>query len=1157
MSDAAVQQPSPTKRGRGRGRGASARGAASTRAGRKPVAGRRGRQKVYETSRAQAAHERQRDLKNAYATVAAAMKPALEELADRNLDLLKSKFDAHQEVDQYAEITGVLNQRLQARLSELDAKLKLSTECANNEWTAEQQYTKQSFRNRWDDLIEDYLDAQLRRLDVLEELQRNRDPVTKRDESWNYKPITTEEAAEQGIYRKIYKGVEVPYPWLHPELVLETNKSKAVRTPSKRKTADLFEGQPTPKRPASALDEKASASIPRHIGGLLSAVAPEEPNSQPPSPSPVDDNGELPYPQANEPAAGTRGRKRKHPPVRSPSLEGEESGGEEDETMPPVPNGASDPDAYGVRLINKRPRAGDMPNNRIMVPTLFQFDSHEIGFRDSTNDKSRGATKAKRRKFLGQPNSGSMFFDRTLWTYDATQYADGELDQETVQKHKLHPKHGLFLDSSVNESDPPRPYQSGWKPTVFVPPDGKLIHTSRSIRAAKAEDAYAKKTLQVMMSRFMEKRGMTEDDIHDPEAERLLRERDERQLELEREEDEAQDEEERQLGAHNMRLLLDATTTVESEEAQDAKTLQEAQNVSPILSRPSTMSRPYDAIRDVFGNSDLPPPAPSPQPRHEDAPAMNILADLAIHGAEELHNMPPSILKYEEAQHIPIQMPEPVRPKQLRDPQELVQGEDPLESHDYPDPQHPSAQMQLAMPEHFMGREQPYSVQPSSQPYQDRQVSQPPLAPPENFSYRGPGMPHEQQHMAQSMQAPQPFLGHQAPPPQAPPEAYAYRESEPPYENPQITRQAQLPPRLSDEHYIPVPNTDDALLDPQLFENGQPPPASQLQASQQAGQQQPPQHSGVLQQPQTSFFQTALNSPTTPTPQSSSHYPDYPEPPQASQYPGPPTASASRPGQALDDSPGRTPFSNPSGMETQPLPPLRPLHRGSGSGQLMLPTAPGHQIPQHIMMAQMDDAEHYPAPPPSQPYSDHPYPSNGYGPDQPMMSTEQGPRPGYMAQPMMHSSQQQPPPYPVQQPYPPVAPMGSQLPPHYENAPSGPPNQNLQSPPPYANAHSGVPPSPGRRSGSISSSRNNNKQYREIKPAPRQAESWDNNGSELRTLMYNPYEGIRDYSATAPPPSHGPTQIRGWTHTTGSRKSRGKNSTDSHIDPSLAREEKK
>lgn len=145
MSDPAPQQLSPVKRGRGRGRGSSARGAASARAGRKVTAGRRGRQKIYETSRAQAAHERQRDLKNAYATVAAAMKPALEELADRNIDLLKSKFDAHQEVEQYAEITRFLDQRLQGRLSELDAKMKLSTATAHHEWNAKQTYTDESF----------------------------------------------------------------------------------------------------------------------------------------------------------------------------------------------------------------------------------------------------------------------------------------------------------------------------------------------------------------------------------------------------------------------------------------------------------------------------------------------------------------------------------------------------------------------------------------------------------------------------------------------------------------------------------------------------------------------------------------------------------------------------------------------------------------------------------------------------------------------------------------------------------------------------------------------------------------------------------------------------------------------------------------------------
>lgn len=976
--------------------------------------------------------------------------------------------------------------------------------------------------------------------------------LKKLDLSWNYKSITTEEAAEQGIYRKIYKGVEVPYPHLHPELASEATKSKAIRTPIKRKGAELLEGQPTPKRPVSSLDNKAGADLPRHIGGLLSAVAPDEPASQPPSPSPVDDNDDNPSPP-NEPTAATRGRKRKQVPARSPSAEAEESDAGEDETLPPLPNGAAEPDEHGARLINKRARAGDMPNNRIMLPALFEYEPHEIGFRDSTNDKSRGATKAKRKKFLGQPNSNAMFFDRTLWTYDGTQYADGDLDQDLIAKHKLHPKYGLFMESSVNDEEPPRPYQPGWNPTVFVPPDGKIIHTSRSISKAKAEGAYVKKTLKSMLSQFMDQEDLTEDDLYDPETARLLDEREDNRIKLEQEEDEAQDEQDQQLGARNIDLLVNAGSALDSREAQETQSLQEAQNASPVLSRPSTMSRPYDAVRDIFGNSNLPPVTASTPPA-EDISAMKLLADIAIQEAGEPHGELAPSSNVEEPPRIPIQMPEPVRPKQLRNPQELVQAEG-MGSPEYPDPQQDPAP-RLAMPEHFMGGDRTYAAQPH-QNYHDQQVPQSPLAPPEHFTYQGPETVHERQHMMQAMQPPQSVSGHQGHPPPAPAESYGYREVDMPYEQSQMARQL---PHASDDRYVPVPNTDDALLDPQLFEDGQPPKALQHQKSLQAQQQQQSQHSNALQQPQTSFFQTALNSPSTPTQQGPPQGPDYPEPPQMTQYSGPPLAPAPRPAAAMEGSPGRTPFSNPAGADTQPLPPLRPLHRGSGSGQLMHPATPGPQGPQghqHIMMNPNDQMTHYPPPPP-QSYAEQPYPPNGYGPDQPLMSTEQGPRPGYMAQPTMQSGHQQPAPYSMHHPHPSGIPMGSQHPSQHEQGP-GHQGQILQSPPPYHNTHTAVSTSPGRRSGSISSSRNNsnnNKQYREIKPAPRH-ETWDNNGSELRTLMYNPFEGIRDYTATAPPPSHGPTQIRGWTHTTGSRKSRGKNSLDSQADPSPAREDKK
>lgn len=136
MSDVAVQNPSPAKRGRGSrgGRGAG-RGAASTRARGKPAI-RRGRAKVYEHARVQAAHERARDLKNSYVTLAAAMKPALEELADRNLDRLRTDFNAHQEVEAYNKVTHFLDKRLEDRIASIETERQLNDDCAHQHMTS-------------------------------------------------------------------------------------------------------------------------------------------------------------------------------------------------------------------------------------------------------------------------------------------------------------------------------------------------------------------------------------------------------------------------------------------------------------------------------------------------------------------------------------------------------------------------------------------------------------------------------------------------------------------------------------------------------------------------------------------------------------------------------------------------------------------------------------------------------------------------------------------------------------------------------------------------------------------------------------------------------------------------------------------------------------
>ncbi|CAN8097439.1 unnamed protein product [Discula destructiva] len=1122
MNDAAVHQPSPARRGRGRGRGGAGRGGASTRARGKPAVGRRGRAKVYDHPRAQAAHERQRDLKTAYATVAAAMKPALEELADRNLDRLRSDLDAHKEVDEYTEITSFLDERLEGRLAELETERRLVILTHTHLLVGTAQATQWGYENTIDEKVDDYYDTLLRRLDLLQELFENDEPVDKPDDSYNYKSITTEEAAQQGIYCRIHNGVEVPYPQIHPELAQGANKASDPsdpndpRTPSKRRVANQQDDEPTPKQPVTL---PPGSAFPRHIGGLLSAVAPDEPPSQPASPSPAetedDDDDEAPV---YEPAPGRRGRL-----PRAAAAVPDETPEVEVDNNPPMPPGASEPDESGVRTITKRARGNDSGSNRIMVPALYEYDELEIGFRDSTNDPSRnGGTKAKRKQYVNTPNSNYFQFDRTVGGYDMLEYKDGDLCKETIEKHKLHPKYGVFLKTSVNEEEPPRPYVSGRKPTVFVADNGKVQHTSRSIPAAKASDMRCKTLLKASLETLVERGDITEEELHDEEYHRLVKERDERRLKQKEMENAAQQKQNNKVFASNVASLVDAAAETDRRETAKVQRPQKSQSVSPAVPRASTRPRGYDAIRDVLTGSEPSSAAPTSAAAIDNSEATGLLqlADVALRNVEAAPPTARAPISNPESgqgslpdpatrasQQLTIQMPEPVRPNQLRDPSELEQhgglvkytSDNPF----LPEPLAPQ------LPQ-YTPRDHGYSVQPSQvQPYINR---------------------HDSHNTSMGT------------------DLYEYGEPEAHYGSPQLR-----PPSLQEDHYAPArPNTEDVafldpqtLVDPQLFENGQRPATSQLQAPrpEQVQQSQPPLSGGVLQQPQNSFFQTALNSPAVSPPLEHHQQPIYPEPPQAHQRFDTPNGALSRPPPVVEGSPGRTPFTHPNGTEQQPLPTLRPLQRGSGP--LMAP-APQAPAPRHFMMTPGDTAEDYPQPPTGQYYNQR-YQSNGFAP--PEQGTRSG---GYMAQPMMQTSQQvPPPPYP---PYPASGHRGSQPPPQYDYVGSS--TQIVQSPPPFGNGPDG-PPSPSMRGGiTPSSSRNKNNQYREIQPAPRMAEVEDSNGSELRTLLYNPAEVIRDYQATALPPSHGPTQIRGWTHTTGSKKSRGKNSTDSQIDPSLGQGER-
>lgn len=344
------------------------------------------------------------------------------------------------------------------------------------------------------------------------------------DDSWNFHEISDERFRDVKAhveYRTDLSGrtsygakIEVPCAKI-------VTGRRLARTPT---TVNTGSGQvdddikPSPKRKADEEPDvlpvpKRLGAVPRHIGGLLSAVV-----------APPDERDDY-----EAEAAGSPGAESKVPsptPVEEEDdiLEDEENdilmGDDEDdgthlrpsERLPPLPNGASEPDAYGVRLVNKRRTANFDVYNRILIPSLFEFEHHEIGFRDSTNDKSRGATKIKRGRFLGTPNSNTMHFDRSLWQYDATTYEDGDLDEELVKKHNLHPKHGLFLRTSTNDEETPKTRVSGQNPVIFYTPRGRTFNSSRSIRIARLEDgadiASKRPAVAAALDQFAEQEGV-------------------------------------------------------------------------------------------------------------------------------------------------------------------------------------------------------------------------------------------------------------------------------------------------------------------------------------------------------------------------------------------------------------------------------------------------------------------------------------------------------------------------------------------------------------------------------------------------------------------------------------------------------------------------
>lgn len=435
------------------------------------------------------------------------------------------------------------------------------------------------------------------------------------DDRYIFKDITEEDAKWQGVFYQTEDGVEVPYSGKTiSELMV---KPQTLPLDAKRKLDGQPEGQPAAKVAPVAKGEDAVAEMPRHPAGLLGAAeAIEESAATTP-----DSGSSAPSPAAAPEPAEEAARHRVSQRVTSGAVT------PADGPELPVPRGATDPDEYGVRLISRRPTRMDVPNNRVMVPNLFDWDDLDIGFRDSTNCVQKGATKQRRGKYLGKPGSNYVFVDRRAGIWDAT-LAAGELDDELVKKHKLHPTLGLVLPGSINEWEPPKPIASGWKPVVFVPPKGEPIHASRTIEAARmdleTEAVERKMELARLVRNLCDQEGISQEEVA-PEPE--LVESNRAETLVARGIDPAQLAHAAQPDPRSPTPELVAEdTTAFSQFVGDAlgaaDTIEEEEEAARVAAaKRSQPSRPYDAIRDVFTDSlNLPVPQSSP-PSHQDVVA--------------------------------------------------------------------------------------------------------------------------------------------------------------------------------------------------------------------------------------------------------------------------------------------------------------------------------------------------------------------------------------------------------------------------------------------------------------------------------------------------------------------------------------------------------
>lgn len=129
---------------------ASAAASATKFSSTKPGRGgsRRGRAKSFTDSRVQAAYERQRDLKATYQAVAHAIKPALQELAERSIEEALKEPDFFKTVPEYKPLVRQLQSKFDGRLAQHHRRLECDLNLAKATYDAELYVAEREFQVR-------------------------------------------------------------------------------------------------------------------------------------------------------------------------------------------------------------------------------------------------------------------------------------------------------------------------------------------------------------------------------------------------------------------------------------------------------------------------------------------------------------------------------------------------------------------------------------------------------------------------------------------------------------------------------------------------------------------------------------------------------------------------------------------------------------------------------------------------------------------------------------------------------------------------------------------------------------------------------------------------------------------------------------------------